>query len=116
MKYTPTANSYFAGAAGMDLGMIRAGIEVKQSLDLDPDAIEVLNLNRAHFPTSHKVLHRDIKDITVLSQDGSDIIIGTYPCTKYSAIADIHGTRTGDDLFLHFFRHVALHSPEAYVV
>ena len=37
-------------------------------------------------------------------------------CTKYSLIADIHGVRTGDDLFLHFFRHVAIRRPELYVV
>ncbi|WP_342590462.1 DNA cytosine methyltransferase [Abyssogena phaseoliformis symbiont] len=38
-------------------------------------------------------------------------MIFTYPCTKYSAIADIHGTRTGDELFLH-----ALRQPEMYVI
>jgi len=43
-------------------------------------------------------------------------MIATYPCTKYSPIADIHGVRTGDDLFLHFFRHVAIRRPEIYVV
>ena len=42
--------------------------------------------------------------------------MATYPCTKYSPIADIHGVRTGDDLFLHFFRHVAIRRPELYVV
>ena len=43
-------------------------------------------------------------------------MVATYPCTKYSPIADIHGVRTGDDLFLHFFRHVAIRRPEVYVV
>jgi DNA (cytosine-5)-methyltransferase 1 len=43
-------------------------------------------------------------------------MVATYPCTKYSPIADIHGVRTGDDLFLHFFRHVAIRRPELYVV
>lgn len=65
---------------------------------------------------SHPVVQRDIKDITVLEQSDSDIIVGTYPCTKYSPIADIHGTRTGDDLFLHFFRHIAIARPEMYIV
>ncbi|HSK13737.1 MAG TPA: DNA cytosine methyltransferase, partial [Phnomibacter sp.] len=64
----------------------------------------------------HSVLRQDIKDMLVLDQPGSDIIVGTYPCTKYSPIADIHGTRTGDDLFLHFFRHIALARPEMYIV
>lgn len=65
---------------------------------------------------SHAVLNVDIKDKTVLEQPQTDIIVGTYPCTKYSSIADIHGTRTGDDLFLHFFRHIAIEKPEMYIV
>jgi DNA (cytosine-5)-methyltransferase 1 len=44
------------------------------------------------------------------------VMVATYPCTKYSPIADIHGVRAGDDLFLHFFRHVAIRWPELYVV
>lgn len=43
-------------------------------------------------------------------------MVATYPRTKYSPIGDIHGVRTGDDLFLHFFRHVAIRRPELYVV
>lgn len=54
--------------------------------------------------------------MTVLEQPATDIIVGTYPCTKYSSIADIHGARTGDDLFLHFFRHIAIEKPEMYIV
>jgi DNA (cytosine-5)-methyltransferase 1 len=65
---------------------------------------------------SHVILNQDIKDKIVLEQPKTDIIVGTYPCTKYSAIADIHGTRTGDDLFLHFFRHIAIEKPEMYIV
>lgn len=114
MMYKPTAKGYFTGAGGMEIGLMQAGIKVQQSLDLDKDAIDAMMLNTHYF--NHKVLHKDIKDITVLEQDRSDIIVGTYPCTKYSAIADIHGARTGDDLFLHFFRHIAIERPEAYVV
>lgn len=112
--YNPTAKGYFTGGGGMEIGMLQAGIDVKQSLDLDTDAIECLNMNPKYF--GHRILHQDIKDTSVLSQEKTDVIIGTYPCTKYSTIADIHGTRTGDDLFLHFFRHIALEQPEVYVV
>ena len=57
-----------------------------------------------------------MNDLILLEQPESDIIVRTYPCTKYSPIADIHGTRTGDDLFLHFFRHFAIARPEMYIV
>lgn len=98
----------------MELGLMEAGVDVIQSLDLDKDAIECLNNNKHYI--RHKVLHQDIKDIKVLSQEGTDIIVGTYPCTKYSSIADISQTRTGDDLFLHFFRHIAIEQPEMYII
>jgi DNA (cytosine-5)-methyltransferase 1 len=107
----PTAKSYFSGAGLMDLGLCRAGINVVQSLEIDSVCVDTLKKN-----FSHNILSCDIKDKTVLSQPKTDIIVGTYPCTKYSTIADIHGTRTGDELYLHFFRHIAIERPEAYVV
>jgi DNA (cytosine-5)-methyltransferase 1 len=98
----------------MEIGIMQAGVNVIQSLDLDPVATYCMKMNSHYFP--HEVLTTDIKDKTVLDQPRTDIIVGTYPCTKYSAIADIHGTRTGDDLFLHFFRHIAIEKPEMYIV
>jgi DNA (cytosine-5)-methyltransferase 1 len=112
--YIPTAKGYFSGCGGMEIGIMQAGINIIQSLDLDKEATHCMKMNAHYF--SHAVLNADIKDKTVLEQPKSDIIVGTYPCTKYSAIADIHGTRTGDDLFLHFFRHIAIEQPEMYIV
>src|SRR5690242_9067037 len=112
--FIPTAKGYFSGCGGMEIGLMQAGINIIQSLDLDVEATNCMKRNRHYF--SHPVLNADIKDKTVLEQPPSDIIVGTYPCTKYSAIADIHGTRTGDDLFLHFFRHIAIEQPEMYIV
>lgn len=112
--YKPTAKGYFSGCGGMEIGLMQAGVQLIQSLDLDEDAVNCLYANSHYF--SHAILQRDIKDLTVLEQTDSDIIVGTYPCTKYSPIADIHGTRTGDDLFLHFFRHIAIARPEMYIV
>lgn len=112
--YRPTANSFFSGCGGMDLGMIMAGINIQQSIDIDPQAYACMKANKKYF--NHKVLNEDISQRTVLSQDDSDIMLFTWPCTKYSAIADIHGTRTGDDLFLHGFRQIAIKRPEMYII
>lgn len=90
-----TAKSYFSGAGGMDLGLSLSGIEIIQSLEIDAQASMTL---RANLP--HDVLNMDIKDIRVGDQPGSDILVGTYPCTKYSAIADIHNYRKGDKVYL----------------
>lgn len=110
MSYTPTAKSYFSGGGLMDLGLLNAGIDIIQSLEMDLTCVETLKRN-----FSHKIIHTDIKDQKVLDQPKSDIIVGTYPCKRYSTIADIHGTRTGEELFLHFFRHIALEKPEMYI-
>ena len=32
-----------------------------------------------------------------LADKDCNIMVATYPCTKYLPIADIHGVRTGDD-------------------
>lgn len=107
----PTGKGYFSGAGGMELGLIQAGIDIRQSYEIDHTCCETL---RANF--KHEVVETDIRLITVKDQPEADIYIGTFPCTKYSPIADIHNTRTGDDLFLHYFRHVALSRPEMYIV
>lgn len=113
-RYKPTAKGYFSGCGGFEIGAIQAGVRMLQSLDIDPGATEIMKANPGYF--SHDILTGDIKDVKVKDQPDTDIIISAYPCTKYSSIADIRGTRTGDDLFLHFFRHVAIERPEMYIV
>jgi DNA (cytosine-5)-methyltransferase 1 len=112
--YKPTGDGYFSGAGLMEIGLMQAGIDMKQSVDLDKDAIDCMKANPHYF--GHRILHGDIKDQLVREQPHADIAIGTYPCTKYSTIADIHGTRTGDDLFLHFFRMIAIGQFEMYIL
>lgn len=106
-----TAKSYFSGAGGMDLGIEESGIDIIESYEIDKKCCDTLKKN-----FKHHVNETDITQITVLDQNDADVYIGTFPCTRYSTIADISGTRTGDDLFLHFFRHIALAQPEMYVV
>jgi DNA (cytosine-5)-methyltransferase 1 len=110
--YRPIVDSYFSGAGGLDWGMMEADCIIRQSLEYDRHCCETL---KANF--DHDVICEDIRERLVLGKsEKPDAIALTFPCTKYSAIADIHGTRTGDDLFLHAFRHVVLQEPEAFVV
>ncbi len=108
---TILANSYFSGAGLMDLGLQLAGVTVQQSYELDAKCCATLRKNFAHEVRQGDIMGKLAKD-----ERRCDVMAGTYPCTKYSPIADIHGTRTGDDLFLHFFRHIAIQRPEVYVV
>lgn len=104
-------NSYFSGAGLMDIGLQLGGCTVQQSFEIDAKAVATA---RANF--DHEILTCDITQKRVVDERPCHVKVGTYPCTKYSTIADIHGTRTGDELFLHFFRHIAIDRPEVYVV
>lgn len=104
-------NSYFCGAGLMDVGLMQAGININQSFELDKDAVKTYQANLGHH-----IKQCDIGHELVLEQDSCDGMVFTYPCTKYSAIADIHQSRTGDELFLHALRHLSVARPEFYVV
>lgn len=106
-----TVNSYFSGAGLFDIGLTEGGLNVSQSFEIDKTCCKTQRLN-----FNHEVIECDITQKTVLQDKGCDVMVATYPCTKYSTGADIHGTRTGDELFLHFFRHIAIRRPEVYVV
>lgn len=109
--YIPTADSFCAGAGLMDLGFLNAGVNVQSSLEIDPKCCKTLRKN-----FNHKVIEADICTQTVLDKAESDMYIFTYPCTKYSELADLHYTRTGDEIYLHCLRHLALRRPEMYVL
>jgi DNA (cytosine-5)-methyltransferase 1 len=104
-------NTYFSGAGLLDIGLQQAGLEIAESFEIDAACCAT---QRANF--GHKVRQCDITQKLVAEEAGCDAMFATYPCTKYSPIADIHGTRTGDELFLHYFRHLAIKRPEVFGV
>lgn len=104
-------NSYFCGAGLMDMGLMDAGCEITQAFEIDKNAVKTYRHN-----IGNHIVHCDITQKLVMDDTECDAMVFTYPCTKYSTIGDIHGVRTGDELFLHALRHMALKRPEAYVV
>jgi DNA (cytosine-5)-methyltransferase 1 len=105
-----TVNSYFSGGGLLDIGLIEAGIQIENSYEIDSTCCRVQADNLGDH-----VHQSDISE-KLVQGDNCDAMVFTYPCTKYSAISDIHGTRTGDELFLHALRHQALARPELYAV
>ncbi|EKN4900094.1 DNA cytosine methyltransferase [Yersinia enterocolitica] len=95
----------------MDSGLIDAGLIINQAFEMDSDACKTYRANHGEH-----IKQCDIANELVLEQDSCDGMVFTYPCTKYSTIGDIHGVRTGDELFLHALRHLAVARPEFYVV
>jgi|GEM_PF-242245 len=105
------ANSYYSGAGLLDIGLEMAGIKIQQSFEIDPIACATQRLN-----FRHDIVQSDITQKLVRDELECHLMAATYPCTKYAPIAAISGTLTGDDLFLHFFRHIAIRRPEMYIV
>lgn len=110
-QMTIRANTYFTGAGLFDLGLIRGGLTIQQSFEIDPTCCATLRRN-----FSHEIVEGDITRKLAVQEKMCDFAVAAYPCTKYSAIADIHRARTGDDLYLHFFRHVAINKYEGYAL
>jgi DNA (cytosine-5)-methyltransferase 1 len=107
----PTVDSYYSGGGLFDIGLQDAGLQIRQSFEIDPVCCETQRLN-----FNHDIVQCDITKKLVKDDLECDVIIATYPCTKYSTAADISGSRTGDDHFLHVFRHLAIAQPEGYTI
>ncbi|WP_109438387.1 DNA cytosine methyltransferase [Aquimarina sp. AU119] len=104
-------NSYFSGGGLFDIGIQMSGLQINESYEIDSVCCKVQEDN-----FSHDVIQSDISKKLVHNEGESDVKIFTYPCTKYSTIADIHGTRTGEYLFLHSLRHMVIKPPEVFVI
>ncbi len=128
----------------MGLGFQQAGFDVVASNEIDPVICRTLQRNFKHDVINTSVHRLSIEDIR---KDYGQLrgIIGGFPCTAYSRIADVNGTRLvhhqtsdqphqdhgprakqfpdyskyaalGGDLSLHFFRIVANLQPDFFVI
>lgn len=82
-----TVGSLFSGIGGLDLGLERAGMEVRWQSEIDPYACNVLN---KHWPDVPNL--GDVTTIDWESVERVDLICGGYPCQPFS----LAGFRDGD--------------------
>jgi DNA (cytosine-5)-methyltransferase 1 len=71
--------SLFAGAGGIDLGLIRAGHKIIWANDFDEDSCETYKLNLGDH-----IQCADIKDVPSSAIPDSDLIVGGFPCQGFS--------------------------------
>jgi DNA (cytosine-5)-methyltransferase 1 len=120
-----TIGSLFSGAIdGMSLGFLMASSKYKPiiSNELEKTAVKTAKLNY-----KHKIVQDDIRNMSIDKYKSCDIILGTFPCQEYSRAANIHKQGRENnykqafhwasirDLFLHFFRFIAINQPEVYL-
>lgn len=119
------AISLFSGAGGLDLGVERAGYEIRACVEYERDACATLHAN---FPET-EVVHADITDLsteTILDAAGlkhgePELVIGGPPCTPFSKSGYwLEYKRLGKDpdasLLEHFVRVVAEARPTSFLL
>lgn len=107
---TPTVNSHFAGCGLIEIGLRESGVRLGQSFELARSCVAT---HRANF--SHEIVQCDLTKRLVRENKGRDVDVFTFPCDNYSPVADLHDSRTGDELYLHAMRNVLVDPPEVFV-
>jgi DNA (cytosine-5)-methyltransferase 1 len=89
----PTVGSLFSGIGGFDLGLERAGFEIKWQVELDEYARRVL---AKHWPNVSR--YSDIRSVDFATVEPVDVLCGGFPCQDLSFAgkrAGIDGERSG---------------------
>src|SRR5690606_36023257 len=102
-----TVGSLFAGIGGIDLGLERAGMQVRWQVEIEDFPTRVLE---RHWPSVTR--HRDVRQVGKHNLEPVDLICGGFPCQDLSVAgrrAGLAGERSG--LFFEFMRVVAELTP-----
>lgn len=95
-----TFGSLFAGIGGIDLGLERAGWEVRWQVEIDDFATRALE---QHWPGVPR--HRDVREVGAHNLERVDLVAGGFPCQDISVAGrgkGLDGERSG--LWFEFLR------------
>ena len=105
------AISLFSGAGGMDLGFIRAGIEVVWANDFDKNACDTYKANIGSHITCCSIL-----DIDYSTLPDCDLIFGGPPCQGFSVAGKMDANDPRSQLIFAFQDVVACKKPTYFVM
>jgi len=105
---------FFSGAGGDVTGFKMAGLKPVMALEIGADRCATLR----HNHTELNIFEKPIQQFTLAEYpaDQAHVHFYTYPCHRYTKGAAIHGTQTGDSLYLEVLREAVLKWPEVIVI
>ena len=105
---------FYAGAGGDMCGFSLAGLRPTFAVEINRYRCKTLRLN---FPQC-KVFEGPIQQLLLANYPVGEIPIFfiTFPCDHYTLAANMHGTWTGDALYLEALREIVLHYPEIVIL
>ena len=84
----PIALSFFSGAMGLDLGIEKAGFEIRLACEVDKYCRQTIALNKPNAALLSDINTYEAKDILesagLTSEDDIDLIVGGPPCQAFS--------------------------------
>lgn len=84
----PIALSFFSGAMGLDLGISKAGFDIRLTCEIDKFCRQTISLNQPHAALLGDILQYNAKDIRTAAGlkdlDDIDLIVGGPPCQSFS--------------------------------
>ncbi len=95
----PTVGSLFTGVGGLDLGLERAGMEVRWQVEIEPFCNRVL---AKHWPAVAR--YGDIRGLTGNELERVDLVCGGYPCQPFSQAGKRGGESDARHLWPEFAR------------
>ncbi len=98
----PTAGSLFSGIGGLDLGLERAGWEIKWQIEIDEWCQRVL---AKHWPDVPK--YGDVREVSEGDLEPVDLVAGGFPCQPVSRAGRRKGSSDSEWLWPEFLRIVS---------
>jgi DNA (cytosine-5)-methyltransferase 1 len=84
----PIALSFFSGAMGLDLGVEKAGFEIRLACEMDKFCRQTIELNRPHTALLGDINGYSAADVLeeaqLTSTDDIDLVMGGPPCQAFS--------------------------------
>lgn len=106
-KNAPIALSFFSGAMGLDLGLEKAGFDIRLACEVDKHCQRTIKLNRPNVKLIDDVTKYSKQQILELSglreESEVDLIAGGPPCQAFSTAGNRKGFEDSrGNVFLHF--------------